>query len=235
VLASAESVSPEDNSGSAQLHTKLWSRTGVQSRRSWDLGLGRAQSEERYRPRRDASSDDTSWSIAKCETHFSDCVHVIAEVSLLHRIVTLQYSSIVQEHFTKHGVRFGRDFALRFSQQPYFTAGIFLDSIRTNFLAYIDTLRGLAVLGQEIAILLMHNCSTHVSDNVIRIVTEARVRVITFAPDATQVFQILDLILFGVPKPCPMYELPFDGDNATAKGITKVYHDFTQTIVPVSV
>jgi hypothetical protein len=42
---------------------------------------------------------------------------------------------------------------------------------------------------------------------------------------ATQVFQVLDLTLFGVLKRCPRYELPFDENNATVKVRTKVYHE----------
>jgi hypothetical protein len=65
---------------------------------------------------------------------------------------------------------------------------------------------------------------------MIRILSEARVSVITFAPHTTHVFQVLDLTLFGVLKRCPRYELPFDENNATVKVITKVYHDFMQTL-----
>jgi hypothetical protein len=66
---------------------------------------------------------------------------------------------------------------------------------------------------------------------VIRLFTEARVRVIPFAPHITQIFRLLDLTLFGVLKQCPRDELPFDENNAIAKVITKIYHDFTQTMV----
>jgi hypothetical protein len=136
----------------------------------------------------------------------------------------------VQEHLKKQGVRFSSDFALTFNQNTYFNAGKFIASIRTILLQYIDTFRGRAVITQEIAVLLMAHCSADVSDNVIRILTAARVRVITFAPHTTQVVQVLDLTHFGVLKPCPRYELPFDDDNATVKVITKQYHDFTQTM-----
>jgi hypothetical protein len=44
-------------------------------------------------------------------------------------------------------------------QKPHFNAGIFLDSIKTIFLPYVDTVRGLAVIAQEIAVLLMDYCS----------------------------------------------------------------------------
>jgi hypothetical protein len=145
--------------------------------------------------------------------------------------VTSQNSPTVQEHPKKQGVRFARFFALKFNQNPYFNAGIFLAYIRTILLPYIDTFHGLAAIAQKIAVLLMNNCSADVTDDVIRILTGARVRVITFAPHTTQVFQVLDLTLFGVLKQCPRYELPFDDDNARAKVIVKVYHDFTHTMV----
>jgi hypothetical protein len=79
---------------------------------------------------------------------------------------------------------------------------------------------------------LVDYCS---ADDVIRILTEARVRVITVAPHTTKPFQVLDLTVFGVLKRCPRYELPFDDEKATITIITKVYHDFTQTMVPSNI
>jgi hypothetical protein len=60
---------------------------------------------------------------------------------------------------------------LKFNQKPDVNARIFLDDIRTIILPYIDTLLGLAVNAQEIAILLKDNFLTHVSDDVIHILT----------------------------------------------------------------
>jgi hypothetical protein len=137
-----------------------------------------------------------------------------AGASLLPYIVTSQNSPVVQEHLNKQGVCLGRDMILKFNRKPYINAGIFLDDIRTIFLPYIDMLRGLAVFAQEPAVLLMAHCSAHVRDDVIRILTEANVRIITSAPHTTQIFQVLDLTLFGVLKRRPRYELPFDDDNA---------------------
>jgi hypothetical protein len=65
----------------------------------------------------------------------------------------------------------------------------------------------------------MAHLSAHVTDDVIRLLTEARGPVITFAPHKTQIFQVLDLTLFGVLKRHPRYELLFENDNATVKFI----------------
>jgi hypothetical protein len=130
----------------------------------------------------------------------------------------------------KQGVSFSRDLIFKFNQKPYVNAGTFFDYIRAIPLQYIDIRRGLAVLAQEIAGLFMDDCSAHVNTDVIPILTEARVRIIIFAPHTSQVFQVLDLTLFRVLKRCPKYELTFDDDNAMVKVITKVSHDFTKTI-----
>jgi hypothetical protein len=124
---------------------------------------------------------------------------------------------------------------LTFNQKPYFNADSFPADIRTIFVSYIDAPRGLAVFAPEVAVLLMNGCSADVSEYVIRFLTEARICIITFALQAAQVFQVLILTVFGVLKRCPRYELPFDDVNATVRVITKVYHDFTQTMVPCNI
>jgi hypothetical protein len=95
------------------------------------------------------------------------------------RITSPLYSDIAEflncpKASQKTGRRFGRDFALQLNQKPYINAGIFLDYIRIIFVPYIDTFRGLAVLTQEISILLLDDCSAHFSDDVVHILTEAR-------------------------------------------------------------
>jgi hypothetical protein len=158
------------------------------------------------------------------------CVLAAGE-SLLPYIGTSLNSSTVHEHLEKQDVQFGRDFTLQFNQQPSVNAGILLDDIRTVFLLHIDTLRGLAVFAQEVAIRLMDNCSAHVSDHASRLLTDTRMHVITFAPHTTQVFQVPDLTVYGVLKGRLRHELPFDDDDAMLKVIIQVSHDFTELMV----
>jgi hypothetical protein len=89
------------------------------------------------------------------------------------------------------------------------------------FLPYLDTHPGLAIFAQEVAVPLMENCSSHASDHVIPILTEARVQVISFAPHTPQVFLVLDLTVFGVLKRRPRCALTFDDDDATVTLIMK--------------
>jgi hypothetical protein len=81
----------------------------------------------------------------------------------------------------------------------------------------------------------MDNCVAHVTDDVIHLLIEAKVCVVTIAPRATQICQVLDVTLFSVLNRRPSSELPFKNDHATDKLIMKVYHDFRKTMVPPNV
>jgi hypothetical protein len=59
----------------------------------------------------------------------------------------------------------------------------------------------------------------HVTDDIIGLLTEARVRNITFVPYTTQIFQALELALFGVLKRHLGSKLPFEDENETVKFI----------------
>jgi hypothetical protein len=146
------------------------------------------------------------------------CVSAAGE-SLMPYIITSHNSPAVQEQLRQQSVRSGREFRLTSNHRPYVNAEIFLEYVRTVFLPYLVCVRGLATFAAEEAVLLMDKSSAHVSDDAIRLLTEARVRVITFAPHTTHIFQVFDLTLFGVLKRRPRYELPCETDNSTVKFI----------------
>jgi hypothetical protein len=61
------------------------------------------------------------------------------------------------------------------------------------------------------------------------------VKVITFPPHTTQIFQTLDLCLFGVFKRKLQYKLPFANNNVTVNFIRNAFHALKQTFVPDNV
>jgi hypothetical protein len=46
----------------------------------------------------------------------------------------------------------------------------------------------------------MDNCSPHLTPVAVELLISARIRIITFAPHTTHIFQVLDLALFSVLK-----------------------------------
>jgi hypothetical protein len=123
-----------------------------------------------------------------------------AEESLTPYIITFQAPTSVQERLKKEGVRLDTDFVLRSNPSPYINAEIFLDYIRTVFLPNLAELRKLEAFTEETGLLLMEKSPSHVIDDIIAVLTEARVRVIPFVPHTTQIFQVLDVTLFDVLK-----------------------------------
>jgi hypothetical protein len=158
------------------------------------------------------------------------CISAAGE-SLPPYIITSQALTSVQERLKKEGVQFGTDFVLRSNSSPYINVKVFLDYIRTVFLPNLAELRTLDSFIEETGVVLMDNCPSHVTDDIIGFLTEARVRVITFVPDTTQIFQVLDVALFDVLKRRLGYKLPFEDEKETVRFIMKVYHEFKQTMV----
>jgi hypothetical protein len=73
----------------------------------------------------------------------------------------------------------------------------FLKYVNNIFIPCFNELRESEQINACEAIRLTDNCSPHMSNNVIAVLTNAPVRVITFAPYMTHVFQMLDVVLFS--------------------------------------
>jgi hypothetical protein len=61
------------------------------------------------------------------------------------------------------------------------------------------------------------------------------VKVITFSPHATQIFQTVDLCLFGVFRRKMQYKLPFANGNLTVDFIRNAFHALNHTFIPDNV
>jgi hypothetical protein len=112
------------------------------------------------------------------------CVSAAGE-SLTSYILTSQASRLIREQLKKDDVRFGMDFVLSWKLKPYINAERFLDYIRTVFLPNLAELRTLDGFAKETGVTYMDNCSIHVTDDVIGLLTEAGVSVIIFVAHTT--------------------------------------------------
>jgi hypothetical protein len=81
----------------------------------------------------------------------------------------------------------------------------------------------------------MDNCSPHIGEAVIALLTDARVKIVTFATYTTQIFQVLDMVLFGALKKHATSLTMLDEEQSTAAFLIKVYHDYKQTMVEVNI
>jgi hypothetical protein len=141
-------------------------------------------------------------------------------------VVTSQDSAALHRALEKIGMQIGRDLILRQPSKLNINVDLFENYIRTVFRPHV---------GGEDAVLLMDNCSPHLTPTVIGLLSEARVKIVTFAPHTTHIFQVLDLALFGVLKRHGQYQLPFDNDAGTGHFIKKVDHDFRSTMTDANI
>jgi hypothetical protein len=102
------------------------------------------------------------------------CVPAAGE-SLIPYIVTSQDSSRVREQLRTHSMRFGTDLILKQRAKAYVNGEIILEYIRRVFLLSLNELRSLKEFADEDAVVLMENCSSHVGDEVLNLLLDARV------------------------------------------------------------
>jgi hypothetical protein len=84
-------------------------------------------------------------------------------------------------------------------------------------------------------VLLMDNCPSHLTSDVIYLLNTARVRVVAFAPHTTQIFQSLDLAVFGTFKRERKYHLPFSDLGTTVNFVCNVYLKMTKTLTATNI
>jgi hypothetical protein len=129
----------------------------------------------------------------------------------------------------------GKNLILKQRAKPYVNADLFENYVRTVFLPHLAIARIMQNIRNEEAVLLMDNCSPHLTTVVIDLLSEVRVWIVTFAPNATQLFEALDLTLVGVLKRRGQYQLPFVNDAASARFIKKGYRDFRLTMTDINI
>jgi hypothetical protein len=135
----------------------------------------------------------------------------------------------------RHGVHIGFDSILRQQLKSYVNNTLFLEYINDIFVPYLNELQKTKEFKVCEAVLLMKNCSSHISNDVLAILTRERVRVVTFVIYMTCICQILDVVLFGALKKHATGFEKLDEESRTAAFLLKVYCDFKQTMVEINI
>jgi hypothetical protein len=102
------------------------------------------------------------------------CVSAAGE-NLIPYVVTSQDSSRVREQLRTHDVRFGTDLILKQRAKAYVNGEIFLEYIRMVFRPNLNELRSLEEFADEDAVLSTDSCSSHVGEEVLSLLRDARV------------------------------------------------------------
>jgi len=86
------------------------------------------------------------------------------------------------------------------SDSGYVTSDIFFTYFLNVIVPYIRKTRIEKKLYESPALILMDNCHAHVSENIRLICTEENIRLVTYPPHTSHLFQPLDLLIFGLFK-----------------------------------
>jgi hypothetical protein len=158
------------------------------------------------------------------------CVSAAGE-SLTPFVVSSQVNDKVIETLKIDGFRMGVDMALEHRQKAYVTATLFQQYVTSVLILFIERVRTNPEFTDKSAILLMNHCFIHTRPEVPATLRNHNVKVITFPPHTIQIFQTLDLCLFGVFKRKRQSKLPFANDNLTVNLIRNAFRALQQTFV----
>jgi hypothetical protein len=146
-------------------------------------------------------------------------------------MVSSQVNDSVIEILKTGGFRRGVDLILERWEKPYVSAALFQQYRTTVLIPFINWVWTNDQLEGKPAILLMDNCSIQTRPEVLKMLRERDVKVRTFPPHTSQVFQALDLSLFSVVKQKLQYQLPLGNDDQLLTFIQKVLHLLKQMFV----
>jgi hypothetical protein len=97
---------------------------------------------------------------------------------------------------------------LKHARKCYVTKDLFLDYLAQIVVPFINSIRSASHQENEIAVLMMDNCGSHVHQEILELLTSNRILAFTFPPHSTNLLQPLDLVLFGLFKRAKLLHEP---------------------------
>jgi hypothetical protein len=108
----------------------------------------------------------------------------------------------------EEGWRDGQDFLIRTNDTSYLTRDIFKESLTSVFLKSVEAVRELLDLHDFPAVFLCENCSSHSDEEIVQAFASHNIKLLTFPPHTSNMFQPLDLVTFGILKREIQVKLP---------------------------
>jgi hypothetical protein len=124
------------------------------------------------------------------------CINAAGETLCL-LIVTIDRSTL---GLFRDGIEENVDLKGHVGQSARVDAVLFHDYWSDVLIPRIENFREANETPDSPAILLMDNCSSHLTEHIIGLRSAHTIKILTFSPHSSGIFQMLDLVFFGVFK-----------------------------------
>jgi hypothetical protein len=125
----------------------------------------------------------------------------------------------------QYQVREEIDLQIEIVPSPYATSVIFERYVDTVLIPAVEANRELPGCAEKPAIFFWDNSSSHISESILRKLACHGV-VITYPPHTSHVFQVLDVLLFGIMKRSKMYQMRDDGLSVHVYHILRLFRAY---------
>jgi hypothetical protein len=139
-------------------------------------------------------------------------------------MVCSRLNGTVERLLKLRGFRFVVELILRKRDKLYMDSQLFHEYMATILIHYIKELPTNDKFAGKNTVLLMDNCAIHVQSDLLRFRADHQGKVITLPPHTNQIFQSLDLSLFGNFKKKMNYRVPLETDETIAGFVTRICH-----------
>ena len=165
-------------------------------------------------------------SVKRCGKHLSLLACISMAGDCLTPMLITNYK--ISDEIYEDGLREGEDVLIRHRDSPYMDKNYFLEYIKEVLIPYIVLVREKLNCPNEEAILLMDSCSPHVFIDVLKLLGENNIIAFTFPPHTTNLFQPLDLSLFGALKSFKSHVSSEEDGKYIKSCISKLLKSFEQ-------
>jgi hypothetical protein len=121
------------------------------------------------------------------------------------------------------GIRENIDLKLEIRQVPYMDAELFNQHIKKIFIPTVSANQELPECANKPAILFCDNCSPYYSEEILRELARNGILILTHLPHTSHLFQVIDVLLFGLLKVFKEYLPKDDNEDREIDHILRIF------------
>jgi hypothetical protein len=133
------------------------------------------------------------------------------------------------------GIRNGIDLKIEISHSPYVNQQLFEKYLDEIVLPAVVSNRELEGCRNKPAILFCDNCSAHCSNDILQKLARHGVLLITYPPHTSHVFQVLDVLLFGILKRAKKYQRRDDTLRKEVDHVLRLFRAYEQATASTTI